>query len=215
MLPEVTDFCRLVVCRHPELAPEAQGRVIGAGPAALGRRGQDTVLSWLRALASLRVDAVFSAEGPQCKDPASAIAASKGLEVATDERLLDQDMGAWQGRTWEEVAREDGERVREFFEELGERTPPGGESLGEAVERVLSWWGSVAPVLVGRTALLVAPGGLIAGYGAAMLGMRLSRSMSLGLPYGGIGILDVFANGARLSAWNLLALEGAAPSRAT
>lgn len=209
MLPEVTDFCRLLLCRHPELSAEAQGRVIGAGAAALGRRGQDTVLRWLRVCAPMRIDAVFAADVPQCADPAAAIAAQKGLEVATDERLRDQDMGSWQGRTWDEVVSEDGDRVREFFSELGERTAPGGESLGEAVERMLSWWHAIAPLLVGKTALVVAPGGLVAGYAAAMLGMRLSRSLSLSLPHGGVGVIDVFANGARISAWNLLALDPA------
>ncbi len=206
MLPEVTDFCRLFLCRHPELAPDAAGRAIGSGVAPIGRRGQETVLRWLRVFATIRIDAVFASDRPQCADPAAAIAAAKGLEVATDERLRDQDMGSWQGRAWEDIAREDPERAREFFADFGECSAPGGESLGEVVERMLSFWGGVSAALPGRSVVIVAPGALLAGYAAAMLGMRLSRAPSLNLPHGGIGIIDVFANGARLTAWNATAL---------
>ncbi|MFO1052387.1 MAG: histidine phosphatase family protein [Planctomycetota bacterium] len=208
MLPEVTDFCRLFVCRHPELAVEADGVVVGSGEARLGRRGQDTVLLWLRAFGRLRVDAVFAADRPQCQDPAEAIAMAKGLEVAVEERLRDQDMGSWQGRRWDEIARDDPVRAREFFAEFGAGTAPGGESLGDAVERMLSWWNGISPALAGKAIVAVAPGGLISGFATAMLGMRLSRAPSLSLPHGGIGVLDLFANGARVSAWNALALAG-------
>ena len=45
-----------------------------------------------------------------------------------------------------------------------------------------------------------------AGFTAAMLGMRLSRCLSLALPPAGVGVLDVYANGVRVSAWNAGAL---------
>ena len=205
MLPEVADFCRLFLCRHPELGGESSSQAVGAGAARLGRRGQDAVLGWLTLFAQRRIDAVFAPDRPHCVDPAAAVAAAKGLEVAVDERLLDQDMGSWQGRAWDEIAREDPDRVREFFAEFGEATPPGGESLGEAVERVLSWWNSVATLLPGKTVVVVAAGGLLSGFAAAMLGMRLSRAPSLALPHAGIGVLDLFANGARVTAWNATA----------
>jgi len=36
--------------------------------------------------------------------------------------------------------------------------------------------------------------------------MRLSRSVSLNLPHGGLGVLDCFGNGARIATWNPTAL---------
>jgi hypothetical protein len=49
---------------------------------------------------------------------------------------------------------------------------------------------------------------LLSGFAAAMLGMRLARSVTLGLPAGGVGALDVFQNGSRVATWNLDALRG-------
>lgn len=205
-LPEVTDFCRLVLLRHPELHPEHREVATGAGSAPLGRRGRSVVLRWLEVLEGVAVDRVYASDQSQSVDAAAAFAKVRGLQVESDPRLRDQDMGEWQGRRWEELARERPDAVREFFENYAEAAPPGGESLGQAVERMLTWWTERAPELAGRTIVVVGPGSLLAGFTAAMLGMRLSRSMSLYLPHGGLGVLDVFANGARLATWNPTAM---------
>lgn len=201
-LPEVTDFCRVVLLRHPELHPEHRETATGAGSAPLGRRGRSAVLRWLELLQKVSVDRIFASDQLQSAEAAAALAKARGLSVEPDPRLRDQDMGEWQGRRWEDLARERPDAVRQFFENYAEAAPPGGESLGRAVERMLGWWTELAPSVAGRTVVVVGPGSLLTGFAAAMLGMRLSRSMSLYLPHGALGILDVFANGARLTSWN-------------
>jgi broad specificity phosphatase PhoE len=121
--------------------------------------------------------------------------------------LRDQAMGRWQGRAWSDVMREEDGAVRTFFSEFGDAKAPGGESLGEAVERSLLWWQERMKSSLGKSLAVVLPGTLLGGFTAAMLGMRLSRSVSLSLPMGGIGALDVFQNGSRVATWNLDALR--------
>jgi broad specificity phosphatase PhoE len=103
--------------------------------------------------------------------------------------------------------REEDGAVRTFFSEFGEATAPGGESLGVAVERMLLWWQERMKPSLGKSLVVVLPGTLLGGFAAAMLGMRLSRSVTLSLPMGGIGALDVFQNGSRVSTWNVDALR--------
>ena len=67
---------------------------------------------------------------------------------------------------------------------------------------MLQWWTKIMPDVLGKNLVLVLPGSLLSGFTAAMLGMRLSRCVSLNLPHGGVGILDVFHNGVRISCWN-------------
>ena len=55
--------------------------------------------------------------------------------------------------------------------------------------------------------VIVSSGAMVTGFAAAMLGMRLSRAVCLNLPHGGFGVLDVFANGARIATWNPTALD--------
>jgi broad specificity phosphatase PhoE len=116
-------------------------------------------------------------------------------------------MGRWQGREWADVMRDEDGAVRTFFSEFGDCKAPGGESLGDAVERVLQWWTGWMPKVLGKQIVVVLPGSVLSGFAAAMLGMRLSRCLSLNLPHGGIGVLDVFQNGCRIGAWNVDALR--------
>jgi len=207
VLAPVEDFCRLVLLRHPELHPDHQDVVVGSGAAPLSRRGLERAVRWARDLSVLRFDAVFCADVPQCADPAKVLAHAHELTERPDARLRDQNMGRWQGRRWNEVAAAEPDAVREFFTHFGEHVPPGGENLGSAVERVFAWWQEIAPRALGQTVGVVLAGNLISGFACAMLGMRLSRAVSLGLPHGAIGILDVFANGARVAAWHPEALR--------
>ena len=139
---------------------------------------------------------------PQCREPAQALAKELGAEAKENTRLRDQDMGRWQGKTWQELMQEEGEAVATFFRDFGESKAPGGESLGQSVERVLEWWTMTAPHALAQSLVVVLPGSVLTGFAAAMLGMRLSRCVSLNLPHGGLGVLDAFQNGVRIATWN-------------
>lgn len=202
VLLDPTDFRRLFLFRHPELAESHQNRAVGAGDAELSRRGRAQVLEWTQWLEDVELAAVYCSPQPQCRLPAVAIAQPRELEPIVEPRLRDQEMGAWQGQVWEELVQTDGDGVRTFFREFGEARATGGESLGEVVERALAWWLETAPGLVGKTAAVVLPGSVLSGFGAALLGLRLSRCVSLNLPHGGLGVLDCYDNGVRVQAWN-------------
>jgi broad specificity phosphatase PhoE len=202
VLSEPVDFRRLYLFRHPELDLAHQNRAIGAGPAALSRRGRAQVLDWVAMLEDVELAAVHASPQPQCLEPALALAAARQQQPIGDERLRDQEMGSWQGQVWEDLLQQDGERVRAFFRDFGEVAATGGESLGQAVERVLAWWVATAPGAVGKSLAVVMPGSVLSGFGAALLGLRLSRCVSLNLPHGGLGVLDAYDNGVRIQCWN-------------
>ncbi len=207
MLDDVTDFCRLFLLRHPELDSEARSRAVGSGECGLSRRGKARVLAWIKLLEGQPLDEIHCSDQPQAAHPANGLAQAISLEARTSEALRDQDMGLWQGRLWEDLLSEDPDRVKEFFANFAEVVPPEGESLGQAVERVMGWWNDAGKNFAGKTIAIVGPGSVLSGFTAAMLGMRLSRCISLHLPHGGVGVLDVFANGVRLAAWNIDALS--------
>jgi alpha-ribazole phosphatase len=207
VLADPTDFCRLWLFRHPEPDADHAQRATGDGPAELSRRGRAQVLRWLELLKPVALGEVWSSTQPQCTGPARAVAEAQQKEALADARLADQNMGRWQGRTWTDVMRDEDGAVRTFFAEFGDAKAPGGESLGDAVERMLGWWTERMPKVAGKALAVVLPGSLLSGFGAAMLGMRLSRCLSLNVPYGGLGVLDVFQNGVRIAAWNPDALR--------
>jgi broad specificity phosphatase PhoE len=202
VLAAPTDFCRLFLFRHPELDPAHAGVAIGDGEAALGRRGRAQALEWQQWVEGVELAAVHCSPQQHCLDAARALAAGRQLEPRPDARLRDQHMGRWQGRRWDELLQSGGAAVRAFFAAFGEAQPPDGESLGAAVERALAWWTTTLPGTAGRSLAVVLPGAVLSGLTAALLGMRLSRCLSLDLPHGGLGVLDAFQNGVRIACWN-------------
>jgi len=207
VLPDPTDFCRLWLLRHPELDAAHAQLAVGDGAGELSRRGRAHVLRWLEVLKPVAIGAVWSGPQPQCHGPARAIAEAQQQEAVVEPRLRDQHLGRWQGRSWPDVMRDEDGAVRTFFAEFGEAKAPGGESLGDAVERMLAWWTETMPKVAGKSLAVVLPGSLLSGFAAAMLGMRLSRCLTLNLPHGGIGVLDMFQNGVRIGCWNPDALR--------
>ena len=206
MLPQLNDGCRLYLLRHPELDGSADGIAIGGGDARLGHRGRSTMVRWLKQFERLALDAVYTSPQSQSRDPASALALAKGLEAQEDDRLRDQDLGRWQGSSWEALAHGEPDKVRSFFSDFGEIQAPEGESLGQSIERFLEWWYEVRAESLRKHVAVVTTGSMIGGFAAAMLGMRLSRAVALQLPHGALGVLDMFENGARISCWNAGAL---------
>ena len=67
------------------------------------------------------------------------IARECGLELAIDERLHELDHGDLDGRTIEDIRAEHGEFIERWRDEdIAELRFPGGETMGEAQERMLA-----------------------------------------------------------------------------
>ena len=90
MLPEVTDYCRLILIRHPQLHESVANVAVGAGHAELSRRGKQRAIEWIELLKETEIDVVLASDQPQSSQPAAAFARDRGLEVGQDERLRDQ-----------------------------------------------------------------------------------------------------------------------------
>jgi broad specificity phosphatase PhoE len=207
VLAPLGDGCRIYLLRHPELAADAAGLALGSGSADLGHRGRQTTIEWLQQFERIALDEVWSSPQTQCRDSAAVLALAKGLEPREDDRLRDQELGRWQGTAWDDLARVEPDRVRDFFQDFGEVQAPEGESLGQAVERFLDWWAERRSESLHKHLAVVVSGAMLTGFAAAMLGMRLSRAVALQIPHGAIGVLDVFDNGARIACWNANALD--------
>lgn len=202
MLGDVEDFARLVLLRHPELEPAVQAMALGQRPAELSRRGRASFLDLMRDLAAVPFDEVVATDRPQALVVAEALAKDRGLAARPEARLRDQSLGDWEGKTWDEIQKTDRAMLNDFFADFGKIAPAGGESLQQAVDRVLEWWNEAADSSKGKTLLVVANTPLLAGFAASLLGLSLRRSFALTMPPSSFGILDVYRDGAALRTWH-------------
>ncbi len=202
MLLEPTESARLILLRHPQLEDPSRELALGRLDAELSRRGQQQCLELMRTLASVQIDEVLCSPALHCRRSAEALAKDRGLEPGIVEALHDQDLGAWSGRRWDEIRQSDEALLREFFSDYGLVAPPEGETLTTAVDRALEWWADKAPDCQEKTLLLVLSAPLLSGFTARLLGLSLRRALALNLPAAGLGILDVFRDGAAIRTWH-------------
>nr|WP_294548912.1 histidine phosphatase family protein [uncultured Rhodopila sp.] len=76
---------------------------------------------------------VWSSPARRCRVLADAIGEALAVPVTLDHRLQELDLGDWEGRPWDEVARADLDRWA--AEPIG-FAPPGGESGGALIARI-------------------------------------------------------------------------------
>ena len=122
----------IVFARHGETAPNKEGRILGraADPELTGegRRQAEALGRLLRREAPV---AVLTSPLLRARETADVIAAACDLDVAVDERLVEIDWGAWEGRPVAGIGSSEMERFR-----ADAGTAPEGESLAVLGERV-------------------------------------------------------------------------------
>ena len=82
-------------------------------------------------------------------------------EPLVEPGLGEQDFGDWQGRTFEEVERDESIIYHKFWLAPARQAPPGGESFVEMIERVGAVVARLTEAHAGRDIVAVAHGGTI------------------------------------------------------
>ncbi|MBU3670987.1 MAG: hypothetical protein FGM43_00460 [Sinobacteraceae bacterium] len=83
-----------------------------------------------------QIDAVLTSPADRCVRLASAIATAWNAPCTEDARLLELDFGHWEGRAWDDIAREDIDR---WGADLWNVAPGNGESLSQLWRRVAAF----------------------------------------------------------------------------
>lgn len=126
----------LLLVRHGLTA--ATGPVLaGHTPGVhLDERGQAQVRSLADRLASLPLTAVVSSPLERCLETAEAIAASRGLQVSIDDRLVECRYGEWTGKPLKTLARDPIWRVVQDHPSAARF--PAGEGLADVASRAVA-----------------------------------------------------------------------------
>lgn len=87
-------------------------------------------------------DRVLSSDLRRCR----AMAEQFGVEPELLPGLREQDMGQWEGRTWESLTEADGAAVTAYWADYVNARPTGGESWAAARARVVATWAALGPL---------------------------------------------------------------------
>ncbi len=125
----------LYLVRNASTAWSAEHKLLGRRDQGLNERGQVEVERVADCLATVEITYVVSSPLVRTLDTAAAIARRHGIGVTRDVRLIDIELGSWEGRQMDAV-----ERTPEFDQFRVQplaRIAPDVESLAEVRERVL------------------------------------------------------------------------------
>ena len=86
---------------------------------------------------------VWSSPMSRCLDVAAQLATHFGACHRVDPSLHELDFGAWDGRPWRAIQRDDGERYARWLAEWQHVAPPGGERPADIEQRVRAWYGAL------------------------------------------------------------------------
>lgn len=139
----------------------------------------EAVAARVLAFGTWSIGQVWSSPSARCREPAERIAAQLGVDLHIDERLFELDFGAWEGRSWDALARDEPDALRRWADDWQRAAPPGGETVAQLEHRVRAWWSGS-----GRTgdALLLAHAGPVRAL-RVIAGASWDEAMALAVPH--------------------------------
>lgn len=136
-----------------------------------------------------------------------------GLEpAATDPALMEQDFGAWTGRTWADLEAE--AAALGFWDRPALARPPGGESFADQVARVGAAIARLTAAHAGRDVVVPCHAGTIRAALAQALGVAADPAPALGFVIAPLSLtrIDVFPGGGARIRWvNAGGVDGDGP----
>jgi probable phosphoglycerate mutase len=127
----------IVLARHGETAENKERRFQGQKDVPLNETGREQARALAEQAAQERFVALYTSPLQRAHATAAIIGERIGLEPRPDDRLKEVDVGDWQDRLKDDVAREDPDGWAAFRAAGDAFRFPGGESFAEQQERVI------------------------------------------------------------------------------
>ena len=127
---------------------------------------------------------LFSSDLKRAQQSAQVFAARFAIEPLADARLREVDLGAWDGKRWDEIAASDAARYRHWAENWVIQEAPGGESFADVIRRTGAWLASVLSSTRDEDSVLaVAHAGSIRALLCHALGLPPARALALAVDH--------------------------------
>jgi len=122
--------------RHGVSGWNAENRLCGRTDVPLSDEGRRQAARLAERLRGLSPAALYTSPLRRAVETAEIITAAVRLTPVVEDRLIELDYGAWEGKTFAEVMEQDAEAFRAWDADPGNVSPRGGESGGQAMARV-------------------------------------------------------------------------------
>ncbi|EQA3419909.1 histidine phosphatase family protein [Cronobacter dublinensis] len=155
----------LILIRHAETAWNRGGLIQGYQDSALTARGLQETTALLTALAHEfpSVDAVYTSPAGRARHMGDAIASHFRCPISVEPLVQEQAFGDYEGLSRVQLQRDEPARAEALFSTDAAFTPPGGESLAAAAQRLLSFINNKLAATPHTTCCVVTHGHILQG----------------------------------------------------
>lgn len=94
---------RIILVRHGQTTINAEKKLSGHSDPPLTEEGKEQAGRVAEGLASYKIDRLFASPMQRAVDTARAISENSALEIETDKRLIEQNFGQWEGKSYSEI----------------------------------------------------------------------------------------------------------------
>lgn len=180
----------IYLLRHGELDTGKKKQFIGQIQIPLSRKGKDQAFFWKTALASVKLDAIFSSDLDRTLDTASIISTPHKLEVKPVSAFREIDLGAWEGRSFDGIKSDFPDAFKQRGKDIENFQPPLGESFKDLYRRVVPAFENLTSIYPGKEILIVAHAGVNRIILSHLLNHPLSRLFDIPQDYAAMNMID-------------------------
>ena len=173
---------QIFLIRHGQAEGNIFRRVQGQSDSPLTAEGRRQISYLTPRFADIPLDAAYSSDLSRARETAEAAVGARNIPVRTDPRLREVCFGAWEGRAWGNVTRDEPEMKTLFFNDPARWSVPGGESFRDAQARICGALTNIAKRHEGGTVVAAAHGAIIRDFLAAVRGVPSEEISSVVLP---------------------------------
>lgn len=182
--------CRIYLVRHGETEWNALMKFQGQTDVPLSDRGRRQAELIGKRLAGEKFQGFYASDLKRAYETAAIISKHHGLDIKAIPALRELHFGAWEGLTSKEIKESFGDEVKRWWENPLSTRIPGGETLGEMVERNMTAIKKIVETHSRENVLVVSHGGSIRSIVASVLGMDLNKYWRLRLDNACLNIID-------------------------
>jgi broad specificity phosphatase PhoE len=152
----------LIIVRTGSTELDERGRLTGTLGLPLSQGGEDRIRSVAKELAELDLKLIVCGPGLASQQTAQAISQEGAVKVRIEENFANLDLGLWHGKSIDELKETQPKLYRQWREHPESVTPPEGEPLEEAFQRVRKALKKITKKHRGGTVAIVAAHPLVA-----------------------------------------------------
>lgn len=164
---------KIILIRHGQSIGNATRTILGHTDLDLSELGYKQAEATANCLKDEKIDQIYSSDLKRAYNTAAPHAKIRGLEVKTNKNLREMYVGAWEGRTVQEIIEKWGRGVFEndWGANFGTFTFPDGESITDGGRRFYNEILRISAKNKGKTILVVAHAAVIRSFWAIISGI--------------------------------------------